>query len=207
MWLNFCGHDLTDETVKARKVKPFKNLINSWVMNNLISNPNCFTWILFPRFISKLHSSLNSPTKPISSSQFHSNFPPSELIPIFIQSIHNFTCHNWIQKSVPTKQEYTQHTKITNTIKLTCELAVHELYSLLLMPKPFPIIIFTSGKVLQEQLRVEIGIDRFGRRRRISCAPEQKGFPAPESSDPGEGFGWKKLYAMGKTRALQRDRH
>lgn len=138
-------------------------------MNNLISNPNCFTWILFPRFISKLHSSLNSPTKAISSSQFHSNIPPSELKPIFFQSSHNFTCHNSY------KNQYQQNknvNKITNKIKLTCELAVHELYSFLLMPKPFPVIIFTSGKVLQEQLRIEIGIDRFGRRRRISGAPE-----------------------------------
>lgn len=100
----------------------FRHLINSWVVNNFIGDPNLLIWKLFPRFISNLDSPLNAPAKTIRFRQFYGNIPPFILIPILLQSLYDVTWN--FQNKISTQttpQSENQNRRTQFTVKIPIE--------------------------------------------------------------------------------------
>jgi hypothetical protein len=67
------------------------NLIDSWVVDDLVGEPQLLLWELLPRLVGDLHSPLHSPTEPIRVRQLHSHIPPRMLEVILFQRLHQIT--------------------------------------------------------------------------------------------------------------------
>ena len=94
--------------------------------------------------------------------------------------------------------------------RLTRILAIHERQSLVLVTKPFAIIILAPRQVLPEHLRVKFGISshqRGRRRRRIAIASHGQRLPAPDWPNSGETLRQGGISARCKMIELQRENH
>lgn len=74
------------------KKREFLNLINGWIMDDLVGNPDLLLRELPPRLVRDLDRTFHAPAEAVRLRQFHRYVSPRILVTVLLQRLNHIAC-------------------------------------------------------------------------------------------------------------------